>query len=91
MISIYIFLFFNCFKINFFRYLPELLFYMTELKLMVLKHTNIISRYYTDYVCGYDAVLINEMVNKLTNLSPNDDMLIRSFMDSVTNIKSIFI
>lgn len=63
---------------------------MAELRLMVLKHSNIISRYYTDYVCGYDAVLLNDMVNQLGNLSPNDDMLIRAFIDSVTNIKSIF-
>lgn len=57
---------------------------------MVIKHTNIISRYYIDYVCGYDAILLNELFNNLNNLSPNDDVLIRTFLDLVTNIKSIF-
>uniref|UniRef100_A0A915DJ47 Membrane-associated protein Hem n=1 Tax=Ditylenchus dipsaci TaxID=166011 RepID=A0A915DJ47_9BILA len=70
------------------KYLPELLFYMTELRMMVLKHSNIISRYYMEYVAGYDTVALGEMLDGLNSLSDNDEVLIRSFVDSVCNIKT---
>lgn len=63
---------------------------MTELRLMVIKHSGIISRYYIDYVAGYDAPLLDETLAKFidtSGLNENEDLLIRSILESVSNIK----
>ena len=42
------------------RYLPELLFYMEEIRALVRKYTQVIQRYYVQYLSGYDAVALNQ-------------------------------
>lgn len=57
---------------------------------MVIKHSAVISRYYIDYVAGYDALLLDETMAKFidtSGLNENDEILIRSILESVSNIK----
>lgn len=42
------------------RYLPELLFYMEEIRALVRKYSQVIQRYYVQYLSGYDAVALNQ-------------------------------
>jgi NCK-associated protein 1 len=42
------------------RYLPELIFYMEEIRALVRKYSQVIQRYYVQYLAGYDAVALNQ-------------------------------
>ena len=48
-----------------YRYLPELLFYMEEIRALVRKYTQVIQRYYVQYLSGYDAVALNQAMQVL--------------------------
>lgn len=63
---------------------------MMELKLLVQKYSNVLSQYYTDFVCDHDAVKLSEMLHSVNGVSQSDEILIRSFVDSILNIKSNF-
>jgi NCK-associated protein 1 len=74
------------------RCLPELLFYMTELRLLVLQHADVIAKYYRNFICGYDAVTLREMVEEdeslLEGLSDHDSLLIRAFIDTMARLNT---
>ncbi len=42
------------------RYLPELLFYMEEIRALVRKYAQVVQRYYVQYLSGYDAVALSQ-------------------------------
>ena len=71
------------------KHLPELLFFVNELRLLVQRHQQIISAYYIEYVASYDAPLLEEMLQNmdLRQLSENDQLLITSFLQSISNIR----
>ncbi|KAJ8298681.1 hypothetical protein KUTeg_022741 [Tegillarca granosa] len=59
------------------RQLPELLFYMEELKGLVRKYNQVMQRYYVQYLSGYDAVLLNQLIQNLA-VCPDDESVILS-------------
>uniref|UniRef100_A0A1I7TX70 Membrane-associated protein Hem n=1 Tax=Caenorhabditis tropicalis TaxID=1561998 RepID=A0A1I7TX70_9PELO len=70
------------------RQLPELLFYMLELRDLVVKYTGVIQRYYLQYVSSYDSIVITEDVNNAVGLSTDEAILLSDFANSVGNINS---
>lgn len=44
------------------RYLPELLFFMEELRGLVRKYNQVIQRYFVQYLSGYDAVALKQCI-----------------------------
>lgn len=68
------------------RYLPELLFYMEEIRGLVRKYNQVIQRYYVQYLSGYDAVALNQCIQGLTHLSEEDSILLSSICQSVSNL-----
>ena len=42
------------------RCLPELIFHMEEIRALVRKYTQVIQRYYVQYLSGYDAVALSQ-------------------------------
>ena len=68
------------------RYLPELLFYMEELRGLVRKYNQVVQRYYVQYLSGYDAVALNQCIQGLTHLSEEDSILLSSICQSVSNL-----
>lgn len=68
------------------RYLPELLFYMEELRGLVRKYNQVVQRYYVQYLSGYDAVALNQCIQNLTHLSEEDSILLSSICQSVSNL-----
>lgn len=49
--------------LNFFkRHIAELIFYMEELRAHVRKYGPVMQRYYVQYLSGFDAVVLNELV-----------------------------
>ncbi|XP_052216371.1 membrane-associated protein Hem-like isoform X3 [Dreissena polymorpha] len=57
------------------RQIPELLFYIEELKGIVKKYHQVMQRYYVQYLSGYDAVLLNQLIQNL-NMCPEDESII---------------
>jgi hypothetical protein len=74
------------------RSLPELLFYMTELRQLVKQHAQLIADYHRDFIAGYDAIALRQMVQEdesvLDGLAENELVLIRSFIDAVARVKT---
>ncbi|XP_060594108.1 membrane-associated protein Hem-like isoform X2 [Ruditapes philippinarum] len=59
------------------RQIPELLFHIEELKGLVKKYHQVMQRYYVQYLAGYDAVLLNQLIQNL-NMCPEDESVILS-------------
>uniref|UniRef100_A0A8R1DFA0 Membrane-associated protein gex-3 n=1 Tax=Caenorhabditis japonica TaxID=281687 RepID=A0A8R1DFA0_CAEJA len=70
------------------RQLPELLFYMLELRDLVFKHSGVIQRYYLQYVSSYDSIVATEMVNNMGGLSEDEAIILTDFANSIGNINS---
>ena len=60
------------------RYLPELLFYMEEARALVRKYSQVIQRYYVQYLSGYDAIALNQCMQGLTHLTEDDSVILSS-------------
>ncbi|KAL3082186.1 hypothetical protein niasHT_037824 [Heterodera trifolii] len=73
------------------KFLPELLFYMCELRNLVLKHADIIAHYHAEYVAGYDAPLLAEQLHQLSadgaELSDYEALLLRACADALESVK----
>ena len=48
------------------RHIAELIFYMEELRAHVRKYGPVMQRYYVQYLSGFDAVVLNELVQVKT-------------------------
>ncbi|KAK0397830.1 hypothetical protein QR680_002290 [Steinernema hermaphroditum] len=68
------------------KQLPELLFYMNELRLLVTKYGYVISRYYVRYIRGYEAVELRQIVQSLQNLREEDIVVLSSFVATATEL-----
>lgn len=59
---------------SFCRHIAELIFYMEELRAHVRKYGPVMQRYYVQYLSGFDAVVLNELVQVGIDL-PSRDLL----------------
>ncbi|XP_059172077.1 membrane-associated protein Hem-like [Physella acuta] len=65
------------------RQLPELLFYMEELRGLVKKYNEVIQRYYVQYLSGYDAVYLNQLIQNITMCPEDESIILSSFYNSI--------
>lgn len=49
------------------RHIAELIFYMEELRAHVRKYGPVMQRYYVQYLSGFDAVVLNELVQVIVH------------------------
>nr|CAD2205051.1 unnamed protein product [Meloidogyne enterolobii] len=71
------------------KFLPELLYYLTEIRNLVLKNSDLISSYYIQYIAGYDAPLLTELSQRFSGgsgLSEYEQLLIHSCIQALANI-----
>ncbi len=68
------------------RYLPELLFHMEELRALVRKYSQVIQRYYVQYLAGYDTVALNQAIQSLHGLTENDSVLLTSVCKTISEL-----
>ena len=68
------------------RYVPELLFYMEELRGLVRKYSQVIQRYYVQYLAGYDAVALKQALQGLQHLSENDSIILSSICQTISDV-----
>lgn len=60
------------------RCLPELIFHMEEIRALVRKYTQVIQRYYVQYLSGYDAVALGQAMQVVALSLAWDVILIHS-------------
>ncbi|VDM63170.1 unnamed protein product [Angiostrongylus costaricensis] len=70
------------------RQLPELLYYMLELRELVVKYSDVIQRYYLKYVSGYDAIMTRELVSMINDLNEDEAVILSDFASSISSINS---
>lgn len=68
------------------RQLPELLYYILELRSVVQQHDGVIKRYYSQYVTGYDSLILTEIVQSIENLGEKESVLLSDFCADLSNI-----
>ena len=68
------------------RNLPELLFYMEEIRGLVRKYSQVLQRYYVQYLSGYDAIALDQSIQNLTQLPEEDSVLLSSICQTISNV-----
>eukprot|EP00094_Tigriopus_californicus_P005705 TCALIF_05499-PA protein Name:"Similar to Hem Membrane-associated protein Hem (Drosophila melanogaster)" AED:0.06 eAED:0.06 QI:71/0.83/0.85/1/0.83/0.85/7/245/1120 len=68
------------------RCLPELLFYMEEIRSLVRKYGQVIQRYYIQYLAGYDAVALKQSMQGLTHMKDDDNVLLSSICQTISDV-----
>lgn len=65
------------------RQLPELLFHMEELRGLVRKYSQVIQRYYVQYLSGYDAIELNVKMQNLQVCPEEESIILSSLYQTV--------
>ena len=68
------------------RYLPELLFHMEELRALIRKYSQVIQRYYVQYLAGYDAVALAQMIHSTTISSEEENVILSSICTQISSL-----
>ncbi|KAG7154973.1 Membrane-associated protein Hem-like [Homarus americanus] len=68
------------------RQLPELLFHMEEIRALIKKYSQVLQRYYTQYLCGYDAIALNQLIQELQNLPEEESIILSSMCNEIGNL-----
>ncbi|XP_033752892.1 membrane-associated protein Hem-like isoform X5 [Pecten maximus] len=68
------------------RQIPELLFYMEELKALVRKYNQVMQRYYVQYLSGFDSVLLNQLIQNLAMCPEDESVILSSLYNSVAGL-----
>ncbi|XP_039285471.1 membrane-associated protein Hem [Nilaparvata lugens] len=68
------------------RQLPELLFHMEELRVLVRKYSQVIQRYFVQYLSGFDAIALNKMMPNLAVCPEDENIILSSIYKSVSNL-----
>lgn len=68
------------------RQLPELLFHIEELRALVRKYNQVIQRYYVQYLYGYDALMLNDLIQSVSVMPEDDSDILSSIYNTVANL-----
>jgi NCK-associated protein 1 len=68
------------------RQLPELLFHMEELRALVRKYSQVMQRYYVQYLCGYDAIDLNLKMQNLQICPEDESVILSSLYNTAANV-----
>ncbi|RWS27679.1 membrane-associated protein Hem-like protein, partial [Leptotrombidium deliense] len=68
------------------RQLPELLFHIEELRALVRKYNQVIQRYYVQYLTGYDAVSLNQMMQSVSMMPEEDSVILDAVYNTISNM-----
>lgn len=69
------------------RQLPELLFYIEELRGLVRKYSQVIQRYHIQYLYDYDAHLLNEILRNSSTLPEDESMIFDSIHTTINTVR----
>lgn len=68
------------------RQLPELLFHMEELRALVRKYSQVMQRYYVQYLSGYDSIDFNLRMHNLQNCPEDEGIMLSSLYNTAVNL-----
>ncbi|KAK3916021.1 Membrane-associated protein Hem [Frankliniella fusca] len=68
------------------RQLPELLFHMEELRVLVRKYSQVLQRYYVQYLSGFDAVALNQMMQNLAVCPEDESIILSSLCNTIASL-----
>lgn len=68
------------------RQLPELLFHMEELRGLVRKYSQVIQRYYVQYLSGYDAMELNVKMQNLQVCPEEESIILSSLHQTIASL-----
>eukprot|EP00057_Strongylocentrotus_purpuratus_P018065 XP_011672539.1 PREDICTED: nck-associated protein 1 isoform X1 [Strongylocentrotus purpuratus] len=68
------------------HHLPELLFYIEELRAIVRKYFYVLQDYYIQYLNGYDAIVLNNIVKSLTMCPEDESIILSSFVQTLESL-----
>ena len=68
------------------RQLPELLFHMEELRGLVRKYSQVIQRYYVQYLSGYDAMELNVKMQNLQVCPEEESIILSSLHQTIATL-----
>ena len=63
-----------------------MLFYMEELRGLVRKYSQVVQRYYVQYLSGYDALALDQATQNLNSLPEEDSTLMSSICQTISNV-----
>ncbi|KAI4785715.1 hypothetical protein KUCAC02_037597, partial [Chaenocephalus aceratus] len=64
----------------------SLIFYLEELRAHVRKYGPVMQRYYVQYLSGFDAVVLNELVQNLSVCPEDESIIMSSFVNTMTSL-----
>ncbi|CAG7822378.1 unnamed protein product [Allacma fusca] len=67
------------------RQLPELLFHMEELRALVRKYSQVIQRYYVQYLSCYDGPALGQLLGNFAKME-NESMILASIYSTISNL-----
>lgn len=68
------------------RQLPELLFHMEELRDLVRKYSQVIQRYYVQYLSEFDAITLKHMIQNLQICPEDESIILSSLCNTISNL-----
>lgn len=68
------------------RQLPELLFHMEDLRVLIRKYSQVMQRYYVQYLSHWDAITLKEYMQKLQSCPEDEAIILSSFCKSIANL-----
>lgn len=68
------------------RQLPELLFHMEELRALVRKYSQVMQRYYVQYLSGFDAIDLNIKMQALQVCPEEESIILSSIYNTATSV-----
>ncbi|XP_072572835.1 nck-associated protein 1-like isoform X3 [Paramormyrops kingsleyae] len=68
------------------KHIAELIFYMEDLRFHIRKYGPVMQRYYVQYLSGFDAVVLNELVQNLSVCPEDESIIMSSFVNTMTSL-----
>ncbi|KAF5295542.1 hypothetical protein FQR65_LT10405 [Abscondita terminalis] len=68
------------------RQLPELLFHMEELRVLVRKYSQVMQRYYVQYLSGFDAINLKHIMQNFQLIPEDESMILSSLCNTISNL-----
>lgn len=68
------------------RHLPELLFHMEDLRVLVRKYSQVMQRYYVQYLSHWDAICLKEQMQKFVNCPEEEAVILSSLCSTISGL-----
>ncbi|KRY89628.1 Nck-associated protein 1 [Trichinella pseudospiralis] len=68
------------------RVLPEMLFYMVELRELLLRYRSVVQRYHVQYLAGFDALALNELLQSIASIPQESSVIFSDFCQAIAEL-----